>query len=413
MSTPATPAPDVSASLTDQVVRNGLCTGCGLCASVAGPAAVQMRLGRSGHLRPHTLAAIGPAQEAVLRDACPGLRLEAPTGTAPRHPLWGPLLHSRTGHALDDSLRRQGSSGGVISGLCAWLLESGTVRFVAQVAAAGDDPLRNDLQVSTTRAQVLHAAGSRYAPSAPLAGLAGLLDRGEPFAFVGKPCDVAALRRYARHDPRVDPLLVVTLSFMCAGVPSLHGTHELIRQLGGDPAAVRRFRYRGDGWPGTARAEMADGRVLETDYQRSWGEVLNRHLQFRCKICPDGTGESADIVCADAWYGQDGYPDFAERPGRSLLLTRSARGEALVQQALAQQAITAQDLPVADIARMQPYQVLRKQVVLGRVLATWLARRRPPRYRHLGLWRASWQANKIDWLRHAWGTWRRAQGEPV
>src|SRR3712207_7050821 len=41
-------------------------------------------------------------------------------------------------------------------------------------------------------------------------------------------------------------------------------------------------------------------------------------FRSRCKICPDGTGEFADIVCADAWYGKDGYPDFAEREGRSL-----------------------------------------------------------------------------------------------
>lgn len=400
-------------ALTDRVVRNGLCTGCGLCASVAGPAVVQMRMGSAGHLRPHTTGALQPAQQAVLRDACPGLRLESPQAApgVPVHPVWGPLLHSRAGHAADDEIRHAGSSGGVISAIAAWLLDTGAVHFVAQVAASTDDPLRNDLQLSTTRAQVLQAAGSRYAPSAPLASLVQLLERGEPFAFVGKPCDVAALRRYARHDPRVDQQVVVMLSFMCAGVPSLAGTHELIRSLGGQPEQVRRFRYRGDGWPGKARAELADGRVLETDYNRSWGQVLNRHLQFRCKICPDGTGESADIVCADAWYGQDGYPDFAERPGRSLLLTRTARGESLVAQAMAQRAVVAQDLPVADIARMQPYQVLRKQVVLGRWLATWVARRFAPRYRHLGLLRASWQSNKIEWLRNAWGTLRRAHGE--
>ncbi|MEI7786453.1 MAG: Coenzyme F420 hydrogenase/dehydrogenase, beta subunit C-terminal domain [Betaproteobacteria bacterium] len=332
---------------------------------------------------------------------------------APVHPIWGPWLCSRTAHAADEQVRQAGSSGGVLSAIAVWLLQTGAVRYVAQVAVSADDPLRNDLQISTTREQVLHAAGSRYAPSAPLAGLAKLLDRGERFAFVGKPCDVAALRRYARHDPRVNQQVVVMLSFMCAGVPSLAGTHELIRSLGGQPDQVRQFRYRGDGWPGMARAVLANGQVLETDYNRSWGQVLNRHLQFRCKICPDGTGESADIVCADAWYGQDGYPDFAERPGRSLLLTRTVRGEALVAQAMAAHALAAQDLPVADIARMQPYQVLRKQVVLGRWLATWVALRFAPRYRHLGLLRASLQSNKIEWLRNAWGTLRRAHVEEL
>jgi coenzyme F420 hydrogenase subunit beta len=203
------------------------------------------------------------------------------------------------------------------------------------------------------------------------------------------------------------------LSFMCAGVPSLAGTHALIRSMGGEPEGVRRFRYRGDGWPGMARADMADGRVLQTDYTTSWGTVLNQHLQFRCKICPDGTGEFADIVCADAWHGADGYPDFTERAGRSLVLTRTAQGEALLQAACAAHAVAVAPLPVADIARMQPYQVLRKQVVLGRVLATWARRGAGPRYWRMGLLRASWHAHKITWLRNAWGTWRRAKGEPT
>jgi coenzyme F420 hydrogenase subunit beta len=35
-------------------------------------------------------------------------------------------------------------------------------------------------------------------------------------------------------------------------------------------------------------------------YADSWGGILSRHVQFRCKICPDGTGGFADVVCADA-----------------------------------------------------------------------------------------------------------------
>lgn len=352
-----------------------------------------------------------------MADVCPGARVEhvagRDAGSPDYHPLWGPLVGVRAGHSLDTEIRRQGSSGGGISAIAAWLLESGQVDFVAQIAVSRDDPLRNDLQVSTTRADILAAAGSRYAPSAPLAGLRQLLERGQRFAFIGKPCDVAALRRYGLHDPRVGKQVVAMISFMCAGIPSLKGTHELLEKLGADRHQLKSFRYRGDGWPGMARAVQNDGQVFETDYNSSWGTVLNRHLQFRCKICPDGTGEFADIVCADAWYGKDGYPDFAERDGRSLILSRTAMGERLITNALAAGVLAADSLPVDDIARMQPYQVNRKQMVLGRVIATWLARGRAPRYRRLALLRNALQARKIEWLRNAWGTFRRAKGESL
>jgi coenzyme F420 hydrogenase subunit beta len=154
-----------------------------------------------------------------------------------------------------------------------------------------------------------------------------------------------------------------------------------------------------------------DGSVFEMDYNGSWGEILGKHLQFRCKICPDGTGEFADIVCADAWYGKNGYPDFTEREGRSLLITRTDKGESLIQTALAAGVLHIETLPVNDIALMQPYQVQRKQMVLGRTLATRLARGIAPSYRRLGLIRASLMANPIKWIGHAWKAFYRAKGE--
>ena len=199
---------------------------------------------------------------------------------------------------------------------------------------------------------------------------------------------------------------------MCAGVPSLHGTHAVLSAMGADGAPLQSFRYRGDGWPGMARAALTDGRVFEMDYNTSWGDILGKHLQFRCKICPDGTGEFADIVCADAWYGRDGYPDFTEQLGRSVLLSRTPVGEDIVRAALTAGCVEAAALPLSDIERMQPYQATRKRMVLARNIATRLALGAAPRYRHLGLWRAALTASFLGWLRQAWGTYKRASSEP-
>lgn len=402
-----------SSSLISRVVQNGFCAGCGLCQSIAPPGAVEIKISQSGYLRPVENINLDTAHARILMDVCPGAHVEHTGPQKNYDPIWGPIVQVRAGHASDQEIRHQGSSGGAISAIAVWLLETKQVSFVAQIAVSKTDPLRNDLQISITRADVLTAAGSRYAPSAPLSGIRELLARGERFAFVGKPCDVAALRRYALHDPRVDQLVVCMISFMCAGIPSTHGTDELLEKLGVDRTQLQSFRYRGDGWPGMAKAVMKDGRVFETDYNSSWGTVLNRHLQFRCKICPDGTGEFADIVCADAWYGKDGYPDFAERDGRSLIVSRTERGEYLLATAMKASAISADPLPVEDIVRMQPYQLNRKQMVLGRVLAAALARGRAPIFRRMGLIRASLGAKKIEWLRSAWGTFKRAKGETV
>lgn len=399
-------------TLLDNIKRNGYCTGCGLCASIADPGQIQMQINASGFLRPVVGEAVSGKVSAEIKDACPGIHMEHQSRGSHYHPIWGPLLQVRTGFAVDHEVRRQGSSGGVVSALAIHLLESGTVDFVAQTAVSSTDPLRNILQQSRTKADVIRAAGSRYAPSAPLENIRDLFATGEKFAFIGKPCDIAGLRRYLLINPQYAGQVKALISFMCAGVPSIHGTYEVLAEMGADKQQLTSFRYRGDGWPGLARAVQADGKVFEMDYNSSWGNILGKHLQFRCKLCPDGTGEFADIVCADAWYGKDGYPDFAEREGRSLLLSRTAEGERLVAQAYQANAIDMADLPAGEIAQMQPYQVTRKRVVLGRVIAAGLANRNIVRFWRMGLVKSSLGINPVTWLRHAWGTYKRSKAEP-
>jgi coenzyme F420 hydrogenase subunit beta len=396
-----------------EIVERGLCTGCGLCAG-ASHGTITMRFNASGYLRPVAEAgtALPAGLQADMARACPAVRVEhTPHRAVPSHVLWGPVLSSRAGHATDAELRRQGSSGGMISALAWHLIDSGQVDGVAQIAASRAEPLRNVLQISRSRADVLRAAGSRYAPAAPLADFLGHLAAGQRLAFVGKPCDVAALRQYLRRHPEWAARVPVMLSFMCAGVPSEHGSREVVKAMGAEPGRLASFRYRGDGWPGMARAVQTDGQAFEMDYNTSWGNILGRHLQFRCKICPDGTGEFADVVAADAWYGKDGYPDFAERDGRSLLLARTPGGEALIQSALQAGAIAVESLDIGEVEAMQPYQASRKRMVLGRVLATRLKLGMAPQYRRLGLLRASMGAGPLAWLRQAWGTFKRAQRE--
>jgi coenzyme F420 hydrogenase subunit beta len=394
-----------------EIVSKGYCTGCGICASVLGEGKVRMQISSEGNMRPHVVAQISSGESAQVHAICPGVTLQHESSQTGSDPIWGVLHTVRTGHALTADVRNVGSSGGVLSAIALHLLENAKVDFVAQIAASATDPLMNVMQLSRSREDVLHAAGSRYGPSAPLARLDEMLESGQTFALIGKPCDVAAVRRLSLTDKRVLSQVRYLLSFMCAGVPSVVGTHELIRELGVDLSELKSFRYRGNGWPGMATAVAKDDRVAEMDYAKSWGTILNRHLQFRCKICPDGTGEFADVVCADAWYGKDGYPDFEEREGRSLVIARTASGEDLIQDAVKAGAIAVSDLDPREISRMQPYQLSRKQFLLGRLLATRLRLGWAPRYRNLNLLKASLTANPVDWLRNTIGTFRRAKGE--
>lgn len=392
----------------NRIVAGDLCAGCGLCAAVAGPERLRMQISPHGFLRPVPTGSVPDEQDALIAEVCPGNRVAMNGHDGSFDPDWGPVVEVMTGHARDEELRFLGSSGGALSALLLHLLDSGAVDGVLQTAADPAAPLRNASQLSTGRAQVVGAAGSRYAPSAPLEALLDRLDRPERLAFVGKPCDVDALRAYARHDPRVDERLPIVISFMCGGIPSEAGTKEIVRQLGMAEEDLAEFRYRGRGWPGKTRAVTRDGAVEEMTYARAWGDILSKHLQLRCKICPDATGMQADVVCADAWYGDArGYPSFEERDGRSLIVARTRKGRALVEAAERSGALATEPLPLREIDRMQPFQARRRRLVLSRLAAMALMRRPVPRFEGLRLGRAARLAGIAQQLRSGAGMLRR------
>lgn len=391
----------------EQVVRAGLCSGCGLCAALAGPDALRMVMTEAGFERPRLLSD-GIDQRPLLA-VCPGagVTLPPPERQARQHVVWGPHRLIGKAHAKDEALRFRAASGGVLTALAQHLLNSGAVEGVLQIGVPAAFPMRAEARVSRDAATVLENAGARYGPAAPLSALMTLVERGRRFAVIGKPCDIAAVKALAARDPRVAEQLGMTLSFLCGGVPSLAISRRIVGGYGLREEDVALLRYRGNGCPGPTHIETRDGRVFEQSYDTTWGDALNQDIQFRCKICADAIGLAADLVAGDAWITSDGYAR-GDYEGWNAVIARSTRGEALLRDAVAAGALHFEPQPLQSLARMQPHHVERRQSVPARLLALALARQPAPRFRGAGLLRAAWRGRRA-FLANLRGTLRRVR----
>ena len=382
-----------------------------MCASMDRSDAITMEESAQGWLRPKVSGTLDQRALDAVEAACPGIRIEDPareTGVK-RDEVWGPVVDLHFAWSTDEDLRHVASSGGGLSGLLAFLVETGKVDFVLTNSMSDVSPIRNArIEVRDLEA-IKRSAGSRYAPSAPLENIDELLDGDQRFAFVGKPCDVAALRQLSRIDPRVKDRVVWMFAFFCAGVPSYGGTDALLKEMGVENKGdIESFRFRGEGWPGFAKAEMKDGTAHRMDYDTSWGTILNRHLQFRCKVCPDGIGEFADISFADGWHcDEQGRPLFDEAAGRSLTLVRSAEARALFDEAVSAGYLAAELAKIEQIAAMQPFQAIRKAMVPGRLAAFALVGHKKPRFEGLALKQNTKRLGPKAHFRNFLGTLRR------
>lgn len=398
-------------SAVRSVVAEQNCSGCGACTRLDD--ALEMRLDGDGYARPvrsSRPSTAGPGADDLFDRVCPGRLVSSPRPPgATVHPTMGPVVSAWQAWASDPEIRHRGSSGGTLTALAAWLNETGEVSSVTGARADRERPRRTVSVTITSREEALAAAGSRYAPVSSMAA-ADALAGGS--GFVGKPCEVSAARALLDSDPGEDVATPLLLSFFCAGTPSQDATDALVRELGiaGD-AALDDLWYRGRGWPGSFTATAADGTTVSTSYDDSWGQHLGRTTQWRCKICPDGVGESSDITAADFWQTDErGYPDFTEGEGCSALLARTPRGHDVVLRAFEAGILVGKPLELDDLAAVQPLQVSRRTTLAGRLAGTRLAGRRIPRYRGFDLVRLAAR----DWrdaVRTARGSFRRVRAQ--
>jgi coenzyme F420 hydrogenase subunit beta len=396
----------------EDVVSAGLCIGCGLCESLA-PSAIEMIMTSEGRERPHVATELTADAWEQIEAVCPGTQIAGvPRGCVPAGAsvdlIWGPFLRLLEAHATDPEVRYRAASGGVLSALARYLLDSGRVQAIVHVAASQQSPMRSTGRVSFDRVQVLDAAGSRYGPAAPLRDLMTLVHQGRPFALIGKPCDVGAARILARREPGLAEQMRYVLSMLCGGASDLEKSRNVLRDFGVDEAQVELFRYRGHGNPGLTYIRATDGREMTRTYDEMWADEAGWRIQPRCKICPDAVGEVADIVAGDMWPG--GSPPHGGDDGFNAVFVRTEAGAALFNAAVAAGVLEAgRRIPVRQMDSFQPHQVEKKHAVASRLAGIRAAGGAVPRVRHLRLARLTRQAGWRMAAREFAGAYRRAR----
>lgn len=371
----------------EETCERQLCTGCGVCASMEPD---RFRMGEALDLGRRPFVKDGaPATSGEGLACCPGAGLShadterSESQNADLFDAWGPVLEVWEGAAGDEAIRRAGSSGGAATALALYCIEQGGMARVVHTAAREDVPYLNETVFSTNREELLARTGSRYAPASPCDRLDEVASLEGKSVFIGKPCDVAAVRSARRRRPDLDAKLGCVIGFFCAGAPSTKGTLALLNDVGiSDPTKLKSLRYRGNGWPGMWTAVHEDDagveQVVQRTYAESWGFV-QRYRQWRCYICPDHTGEFADLAVGDPWY-REVKPG---ETGSSLIVVRTEKGRAILEAAVKAGYIVVSSEDASLLPRSQPNLLSTRGGLWARLLVLRVFGAAVPRYEGL------------------------------
>ena len=259
----------------EKIADQGMCIGCGACQSIAGVENVEMLPGKDGCLVPKVKVDIDDQIIDQIISVCPGTKVEGlpeslVESDSAYDEVWGIWRQMWMAFAADEKTRFQGSTGGLLTALAQFLIESKQVAFILHARASRTSPAFGEYTVSRTESQVLASSGSRYGPTPTLIEILDILNQceqtGEKFAFIGTPCDVSALRNLANQDPRVDQFCRYQLAMVCGGFMKPISQNKMLGQFGVKPDDIDRLRYRGYGCPGPTRIALKNREIHEFDY---------------------------------------------------------------------------------------------------------------------------------------------------
>ena len=350
-----------------RMVRSGLCIGCGSCVATSSAADARMAFDAYGQLRPHGWRPVPGAADDFSR-SCPFSpaamdedQLAAELFPAARHydSTLGHFEAAYVGHVAEQDFRLRGSSGGMANWLATELLARGLVDGVAHVVAS-ENPARDGrffrYRISRTAAQIREGAQSRYYPVELSDVLATI--RAEPgrYAVVGIPCFIKAVQLLRRQHEVFRERIGYTLGLVCGHMKSARFVESLAWQMGVAPGELQRVEFRSKlrGRPAnwySARLTLRDGRVLSRDWWHladgDWG--AGYFMDSACNFCDDVVAETADVSFGDAWV----EPYSSDWQGTNVMLVRSPRISALVDDALAAGRLRLETVDAAFVARTQ------------------------------------------------------------
>ncbi len=307
--------PKVFGNLFAEVVRRGLCVGCGACVSVCPVASLSM-VGDKPRLTGMCIAC------QMCYNNCPRSyfseeeveeRIFGRRRGGEEETYLGVYRACYAARSKDEEVLSRCQDGGAVTSILMQLMrdDPGLCAVVASVDT-GSDWLPRPV-VATSVDELLEGAGTKYTPSPTLLGLrSAVREYGrERVAVVGTPCQIRALRKMqtSPFSPlRLAESVELAIGLFCMETFDHGKLIEYLKGAGLDPSKITRFDIK----KGRFMAFEGEELVFKVPLKK-----MADLVRSCCHSCTDFTSEFADIS-----VGSVGSPE-----GWSTVIVRTERGE--------------------------------------------------------------------------------------
>jgi coenzyme F420 hydrogenase subunit beta len=377
----------------EHIVKKKLCMGCGACSVVNFNNCITLKTDKD-----FNYPEVNNCTNCNLcLKVCPGLNINNKQSEK-KNCYIGKFKNIYIAHSLNEKIRFNASSGGVITQILLSVIEQKIADGIIFIRKSYNDPLENESVIVTSSAEILRGTGSRYSPASPCLKIKDIIHdkTNKKYVFVGKGCDIEGLDLLKKIHSILNQKIVLTIGIFCDHTPSRQAVNSLLTKLEINPKKVKEIDFRGMGWPGYTTIKDDDFNEIKLPYQESWKTLKKTNFSnFRCSLCPDGLAETADISIGDPWVKKENFDSL----GDSLVIPRTIAGNNIFKKLLREKRIYAVDASIDEVIKSQKSIISKKSKLWMRINILKLFRLSCPSYSNWNLYecfRKSTPRNKID-----------------
>lgn len=331
------------------VVDSNRCSGCGTCNAICPTHAIKMEFTTLGRLVPviDETACVGCGQCSKV---CPGNASTATMLDILGADFMGPVASTLFAKSTDKSIYENAQSGGAVTATLAYLFDHGRIDAALVV---GQEQQKAQYRIVTTKQELFDCQSSQYTP-VDLNSALPSLDKYEHVAVVGLPCHIEGIVKLKELFPERYANIEYLLGLICGGVLA-QSCVEVVKRI-----AKKRIGDTDDSriyWRLRKYSNYKQAKVAFVDPQGTV-KTLDNNIRLSCKVhltpprcrtCIDKMNVCCDIAFGDSW----GITGDDTQGGGNVIIARTQKGQALVDEILASGSLTARPCPISEIAKGQ------------------------------------------------------------
>jgi len=316
--------------LKRKVIDPNFCTFCGTCEAACPVYAV--KLGRDQPQQVYDCSAIA-LRCTICHDLCPHTDTLIPelvklVNTAP---FWendvGHYRRILLARSLDPNIRRMHQSGGVVSSLLMYMVDSNFVDGAVVSRTAPGLLVKDKPTLASVPDDMLSPIESKISPRAVSAAYGeAAYDYWKPrIAFIGTPCQVRAIRKLEAWHHRLADCLKIVIGLFCLWAFSREKLLQYLSESHSiDSANITKFELIGRDFEVYTKSGVVRIPVAEA----------KSHIVESCKLCVDFTSKLADISIGGAGHLQ----------GWSIIVSRTEKGDQCLEAAMKERFLETEEI---------------------------------------------------------------------